>query len=103
MRNAFINLAVPILQLGEPGEAEKIKVHETLTTNLWERWSVSSKRSETLCSLISTIEQKYGVSVKGLDLVDGGQVYSDIVLSLESKKEEKEKLLSKPLSELLSE
>lgn len=82
MRNAFINLAVPILQLGEPGEAEKIKVHETLTTNLWERWSVSSKRSETLRSLISAIEEKYGVSVKGLDLVDGGQVYSDIVLSL---------------------
>lgn len=41
--------------------------------------------------------------MKGLDLIDGGQVYSDIVLSLESKKEEKEKLLSKPLSELLSE
>lgn len=56
MRNAFINLAVPILQLGEPGEAEKIKVHENLTTNLWERWSVSSKRSETLRNLISTIE-----------------------------------------------
>lgn len=56
MRNAFINLAVPILQLGEPGEVEKIKVHENLTTNLWERWSVSSKRSETLRNLISTIE-----------------------------------------------
>lgn len=35
MRNAFINLAVPLVQLGEPGEVEKIKVHENLQTNVW--------------------------------------------------------------------
>lgn len=39
--------------------------------------------------------------MKGLDLVEGGQVYSDIVLGLESKKEERERVLSKALSELL--
>jgi hypothetical protein len=27
MKNTFINLAVPIIQTGEPGELEKIKIH----------------------------------------------------------------------------
>lgn len=40
MKNTFMNLAVPIIQAGEPGEVEKIKIHENLTTNIWERWSV---------------------------------------------------------------
>ena len=35
MRNAFINLAVPYMQMGEPGAVEKIKVHENLETTLW--------------------------------------------------------------------
>jgi hypothetical protein len=56
MRNAFINLAVPIVQLGEPGEVEKIKVHENLQTNVWERWSVSLGASSSVRDLISKIE-----------------------------------------------
>lgn len=82
MRNAFINLAVPLVQLGEPGEVEKIKVHEQLTTNIWERWNVSLPKTATLRELIQQVEHTYGVIVKGLDLVEGGQVYSDIVLGL---------------------
>lgn len=35
MRNAFLNLAIPSLTMGEPGPVEKIKVHETLETNIW--------------------------------------------------------------------
>ena len=40
MRNSFLNLAIPSLTMGEPGPVEKIKVHEKLETNLWERWHV---------------------------------------------------------------
>lgn len=101
MRNAFINLAVPLVQLGEPGEVEKIKVHEELTTNLWERWNVTLPRSASLRELMEQVEKVYGVVVKGLDLLEGGQVYSDIVLGLESKKEERERVLGKSLSVLL--
>jgi hypothetical protein len=35
MKNTFLNLAVPIIQAGEPGEVEKIKIHEGLITNIW--------------------------------------------------------------------
>ena len=49
------------------------------------------------------VEEKYGVVVKGLELLEGGQVYSDIVLGLESKKEERERVLAKSVGELLDE
>jgi hypothetical protein len=55
MRNAFINLAVPLVQLGEPGEVEKIKVHETLHTNVWERWGVELSRNSTLSELMAQV------------------------------------------------
>ena len=41
--------------------------------------------------------------MKGLNLSEGGQLYCDFVMSLESKIAEKEKLLSKELEVLLSE
>jgi hypothetical protein len=38
-----------------------------------------------------------------LTLAEGSQIYSDFVMSLESKKEEREKLLKKTLEKLVSE
>lgn len=103
MRNAFINLAVPILTLGEPGPVEKIQVHENLATNLWERWTVSCRKEATLGEIIANIQHKYGVVVKGLDLLEGGQVFSDIVLGLESKKEERKAALGKLIKNIIAE
>lgn len=55
LRNAFVNLAVPIVQLGEPGEVQKIKVHDKLETNVWERWEVSVGKESPLRELISAV------------------------------------------------
>lgn len=41
MRNSFLNLAVPSLQMSEPGEVAKFKLTEDLVVNLWDRWEVS--------------------------------------------------------------
>lgn len=35
MKNAFLNLAVPLLQLTEPGPMPVFKIHEKLSVNLW--------------------------------------------------------------------
>jgi hypothetical protein len=35
---------------------------------------------------MSMIEQKYEIKVKILSILEGGQIYSDLVLGLESKK-----------------
>ncbi len=40
MKNAFLNLAVPLLQLSEPGPVPKLKVHENLVVTIWDRWEV---------------------------------------------------------------
>lgn len=40
MKNAFLNLAVPILQLTEPGAAQKTKLHEELSVTLWDQWEI---------------------------------------------------------------
>lgn len=103
LRNAFVNLAVPIVQLGQPGQVQKIKVHDKLDTNVWERWEVSLGKESPLRELISVIQEKYGVIVKGLDMLEGGQIYSDIVLSLESKKDEKQRVLNKTFMQTISE
>jgi hypothetical protein len=40
MRNAYLNLAVPSLQMSEPGEVKKTKVTDKLTVTLWDRWEI---------------------------------------------------------------
>lgn len=68
MRNSFLNLAIPSLTMGEPGPVEKIKVHEKLETNLWERWSVGPiAKQASFGDLLAAIEEKYSVKVKGLN------------------------------------
>lgn len=92
MKNTFVNLAVPMIQAGEPGEIEKIKIHEELSTNIWERWTVEAVDLQkiTLGEVVKILEDKFKVSVKTLGVAEGGPIYSDLVLGLESKKKEKE-------------
>ena len=40
-------------------------------------------------ALIKSIEEKYSIKVKVLNVVAGGPIFSDLVLGLESKKAEK--------------
>jgi len=41
-RNIFLNLAVPIMQASEPGDVENIKLTETISATLWDRWEVEA-------------------------------------------------------------
>lgn len=40
MKNAFLNIAIPILSLTEPGPPQKIKLSEKVTVTLWDRWDI---------------------------------------------------------------
>mmetsp|Transcript_19576 Transcript_19576/g.30122 ORF Transcript_19576/g.30122 Transcript_19576/m.30122 type:complete len:169 (+) Transcript_19576:17285-17791(+) len=57
-RNAFLNLAVPIMQASEPGDVQKMNITKTLETTLWDRWELDGK-DQTLKQLISAFEAKY--------------------------------------------
>jgi len=66
-RNIFLNLAVPLMQAGEPGDVTKTKLLEGVEVSLWDRWEVrGSSKTLTLQSMIKKIEQQY----KGLEVRD---------------------------------
>lgn len=44
MKNAFLNLALPLLQLIEPGPAPKFKIREGLEVTIWDSWIVKIKK-----------------------------------------------------------
>lgn len=100
MRNSFINLAVPIIQLSEPGEVSKIKLHDDLTITVWDRWDVPCPRSITIERLFSILEDKYKLKPK--DVILGSMpVFLSATMDLESKKAEKQALLARPIKDIL--
>lgn len=60
MKNAFINLAIPYIQLTEPGGVPLIKLNSDVTVNLWDRWDVKGG-SMKLKELFILLEEKYKV------------------------------------------
>lgn len=46
-RNAFMNLAVPSLMLGEPGPPQKFKIADGIETTLWTRWEYRGATKNT--------------------------------------------------------
>ena len=40
MRNVYLNLAVPSLQMSEPGELQKKKLKEGLEVTRWDKWEL---------------------------------------------------------------
>jgi len=46
-RNAFLNLAVPSLMMGEPGPPQKFKLTEGIESSLWTRWEYKGATKDT--------------------------------------------------------
>jgi hypothetical protein len=47
MRNAYLNLAVPSLQMSEPGELQKKVLKEGLSVTLWDKWELQCSEDIT--------------------------------------------------------
>lgn len=100
MKNAFLNLAVPSLQLSEPGPPPVIKLTEKLSVNLWDRWEVKGNKDTTLKGLFEELKTKYGLWPK--DAMNGSQaVYFSAIYNIPGKEKEKEEILGKKLVDLL--
>ena len=54
-RNAFINLAVPLVQISEPGEVPKHKIGNTEFT-VWDIWEF---KCSTIGDLLKEMKEKY--------------------------------------------
>jgi len=100
MKNAFLNLAVPSLQLSEPGPPPVIKLTEDLKVNLWDRWDVKGDKDITLRKLFEELKKKYGLWPK--DVMNGSQaVYFAAIYNVPGKEKEKEEALDRKLVESL--
>jgi hypothetical protein len=77
MKNSYLNLAVPSIQMSEPGEVIKSKITEKLTVNLWDRWDVECEKSATFGDLYEMLSKKYEINpvgvLQGMSRVDTGK------------------------------
>ena len=101
-RNIFLNLAVPYMQAGEPGDVAKTKLTQDIQVTLWDRWEVGKGGSKdiTLADMIKQIQDDH----KGLEVRDvmrgNAPIYFHAIMSAPGKEAEREKILGSKISEL---
>lgn len=66
MRNSFLNLAVPSLQMSEPGEVKKIKLNDKVEVNLWDRWEIPCEENTTFGQIYDYLKNKYSLNPIGV-------------------------------------
>lgn len=110
-RNIFLNLAVPYMQAGEPGDALKEKLTEKLEVSLWDRWECKiAKEGEQVASLgkqmkleelISWVETTYeGLEVR--DVLKGGQpIFFHAIMHAPGKDQQRKKVLQSTVYNLV--
>jgi ubiquitin-activating enzyme E1-like protein 2 len=92
-KNAFMNLAIPIMLFTEPGAPEKEAITADRTYTLWDRWEVKGTKETTLAVFMKEVEVKYGVSPLGV--VNGTSAVYIPALPMHQKR------LVKPMHKLL--
>ena len=66
LRNAYLNLSVPTLQLSEPFAPQVKKVTDSLSVTVWDRWEFTFSSSDTLDCLLAFLEAKYGLEARDI-------------------------------------
>lgn len=96
-RNGFINLAVPLIQISEPGPALKHKLGNA-EFSIWEDWSF---KASSLRDLLQQLRDKYEVEGFNISTSYGKPVYWEAMYK--DKEESREALLDSKLKDLFHE
>jgi len=64
-RNAFLNLALPVIGLAEPGAAPKIPITKNTWYTLWDKWELK-EGDMTLQQFIDWFKKKWQLNVNGV-------------------------------------
>jgi hypothetical protein len=64
-RNAFLNIALPMIGLAEPGPAPKIPITKSSSYTLWDKWEVN-EGDLTLQQFMDWFKQKWNLRVNGV-------------------------------------
>jgi hypothetical protein len=95
-KNAFLNLALPLLHLSEPGAPEKVKLTSELAVTVWDRWEVQVGEQDTVQVLLDKLRDKYQLVPRDV-FADTEPVYLAKLLEQEGKKKEREAKLASRL------
>ena len=71
IKNVNLNLAVPFATQFEPAAAPKVKLTETLSVNLWDRWEIKDCADKTLEDVFKIIETEYKIYPR--DVIQGAK------------------------------
>lgn len=89
MRNAYLNLAVPSLQMSEPGELQKKVLREGLSVTLWDKWELQCSEDVTFGEVYDRLKKQYGLwpigVLQGMSRVDFGKSAAEKKKFLSSK------------------
>lgn len=86
-RNAFLNMAVPLLTLSEPGPVIKSKIREGLEVTVWDQWDYKIDDKTTLFDMFEHIRKEKGI--EPVDVFKGKKViFFEAVNDIEEFKEE---------------
>ena len=64
LRNAYVNLSVPTLQLSEPFAPQVKKVTASISVTVWDRWEFTLSSSDNLGSLLADLEAKFDLEAR---------------------------------------
>ncbi len=101
-RNAFLNLALPVCSLSEPGPAPSVELRPGLKATLWDRWDIHSKKGKgiTLKDVLEELQTTYKLFPR--DVMRGAKpVYFYAIMSNAEKKTESDTVMGTKLFELL--
>eukprot|EP01022_Parablepharisma_sp_SALTPOND_P020985 TRINITY_DN395_c0_g1_i1.p1 TRINITY_DN395_c0_g1~~TRINITY_DN395_c0_g1_i1.p1 ORF type:complete len:5656 (-),score=802.26 TRINITY_DN395_c0_g1_i1:1614-18581(-) len=101
-RNAFVNLALPYMNLSEPGPAKVTQLTEELKVTIWDRWDVKlpSGFGTSFGELLDILKATYKLEPR--DVFKGNKpIYMHAVMSAPAKANEKAKLMKSKIDDAL--
>lgn len=63
MKNAFLNLGVPSLQLSEPAPPPIFNVTKSIAVSIWDRWDVHLSSDSLVKELFVFFEKEKGLNI----------------------------------------
>ncbi|KAL8577432.1 hypothetical protein ACOMHN_048067 [Nucella lapillus] len=114
LKNAFLNLALPMLLLSEPGACARKVLKEGLSVSVWDKWTIQGTKDFTLQQFLNSCKENFGFEatavVNGVKIIympimpphkkrlpqtmmklikpEPGCAYVDLVVCFENDKEE---------------
>ncbi|KAK3761216.1 hypothetical protein RRG08_022616 [Elysia crispata] len=66
LKNCFLNLALPMVLLSEPGPVQKTVLREGLSVTIWDKWEIKGSKSFTLQDFLNQCKSKFGFDASSI-------------------------------------